>query len=194
MTGSKTKYFNNEASLKLSKAKNCLIACGRWETFIRKVVLFLPPRCPQVVESSLSAKKVVWRAQTTETKGNGSPTTVWLFFFLCALRRVSSVNSFCVLKFQTIFESKTRVKLHIKQSRIGLNYITRLGIEFQYLIWERSIYFPLISKTSLMSGYSRKNKPDDCFTWIVHFMEVDLLLIIISFGKFFAFLTCKMYR
>lgn len=162
MTGSKTKYFNNEASLKLSKAKNCLIACGRWETFIRKVVLFLPPRCPQVLESSLSAKKVVWRAQTTETKGNGSP-------------RVSSVISFCVLKFQTIFESKTRVKLHIKQSRIGLNYITRLGIEFQYLIWERSIYFPLNSKTSLMSGYSRKNKPDDCFTWIVHFMEVDLL-------------------
>ena len=80
MTGSKTKYFNNETSLKLSKAKNCLIACGRWETFIRKVVLFLPPRCPQVLESSLSAKKVVWRAQTTETKGNGSPTTVWLFF------------------------------------------------------------------------------------------------------------------
>ena len=29
MTGSKTKYFNNEASLKLSKAKNCLIARGR---------------------------------------------------------------------------------------------------------------------------------------------------------------------
>ena len=57
MTGSKTKYFNNEASLKLSKAKNCLIACGRWETFIRKVVLFLPPRCPQVLESSLSAKR-----------------------------------------------------------------------------------------------------------------------------------------
>lgn len=193
MTGSKTKYFNNEASLKLSKAKNCLIACGRWETFIRKVVLFLPPRCPQVLESSLSAKEVVWRAQTTETKGNSSPTTVGLFF--CVRLAKSFKRDFILrAKFQTIFESKTRVKLHIKQSRIGLNYITRLGIEFQYLIWERSIYFPLNSKTSLMSGYSRKNKPDDCFTWIVHFMEVDLLLIIISFGKFFAFLTCKMYR
>lgn len=127
-------------------------------------------------------------------KGEWLTNHCMIVFFVCALRRVSSVNSFCVLKFQTICESKTRVKLHIKQSRISLNYITRLGIEFQYLIWERSIYFPLNSKTSLMSGYSRKNKPDDCFTWIVHFIEVDLLLIIISFGKFFAFLTCKMYR
>ena len=193
MTGSKTKYFNNEASLKLSKAKNCLIACGRWETFIRKVVLFLPPRCPQVLESSLSAKRSYDELKRQKQRGMAHQP-LYDCFFVCALRRVSSVISFCVLKFQTIFESKTRVKLHIKQSRIGLNYITRLGIEFQYLIWERSIYFPLNSKTSLMSGYSRKNKPDDCFTWIVHFIEVDLLLIIISFGKFFAFLTCKMYR